>query len=70
MKESHNINWLDDKIMELHRLDEAIKLGRLQGEVHMLATRNGETHRYERTTEYRLQKHYEKKFARLIKVFK
>lgn len=57
---------LDDRMMVLYQIDEAVKRGRFQGEtVGMLVMAVGERKKYERTAESRLLKHYERQWKRL-----
>ena len=61
---------LDDRISELHRIDSAIKLGRLQGELMQMQKDFPSCEKpqpYERTPEYRLQMHLEREYRRLAK---
>lgn len=71
MNIDRKLSALDDRIMELHRIDQAIRLGRLQGE---LMERERELNSrglgpapgdYPRTPEFRLQRHLEREHNRL-----
>jgi hypothetical protein len=69
----HRLRKLDDRMTELHRLDSAIKLGRLQGELFKMQQRNAffdqsqPKPKYERTPESRLEKHYAREYERLLR---
>lgn len=64
---------MDDRMMELSRLDSAIKFGRLQAELRESQLRNfymgigPDPGKYERTPEYRLMRHLEREFVRIQK---
>lgn len=61
------LRWLDDRTMQLYRLDNAIKTGRIEGELRQMKLQNGERATYERTPEHRLQRHYEREYNRLVR---
>lgn len=58
---------LDDKAMMNYRIDEAIKLGRLQGETAGVLRALGHEHKYDRTPEYRLMKHQLREYKRIYR---
>lgn len=68
MNSDRLLRWLDDRSMELYRLDQAIRLGRIEGEAaSTIFWTSGAPHKYERTNEYRLMRHYEREYKRIAR---
>lgn len=67
MSPDRRLRWLDDRAVQLMHLDSAIRLGRIEGESAVMARRSGEPFKYERTNEYRLMRHYEREYNRIMK---
>ena len=62
-----SLEWLDNRTMELSRFDQAVRLGRIEGETKGMLRMMGKPMKYERTPESRLQKHYEREYNRKVK---
>lgn len=59
------LDRLDEAAWLQHRLDAAIRLGRIEGELAGMRKMMGNEHKYDRTPESRLEKHLLRQWDRL-----